>query len=223
MVERLGLESNSVSFHPNGITMDGIHPVENLPAAPTLGYLARLSPLKGLDLLVDAFIQLKDEDKYEGLTLRIAGGMTDEDIPYVDEQRAKLTKAGLVDCVTIMPNISRKEKFEFLKNLSVFSVPARYPEAFGLYVIEALAAGIPVVLPNIGAFPEIVNATDGGRLYRSEDPNSLIESLDELLSQPAMSKSIGLKAHDFVIKEYANERLAKRLVENVLSPIMANQ
>ena len=86
-----------------------------------------------------------------------------------------------------------------------------------------MAAGIPVVLPNIGAFPEIVNATDGGRLYRSEDPNSLIESLDELLSQPAMSKSIGLKAHDFVIKEYANERLAKRLVENVLSPIMANQ
>ena len=223
MVERLGLESNFISFHPNGITTEDIHPAENIPASPTLGYLARLSPLKGLDLLVDAFIQLKDVNKYEDLTLKIAGGMTDEDIPYVDEQRTKLTKAGLSDCVTITPNISRKEKIEFLKTLSVFSVPARFPEAFGLYVVEALAAGVPVVLPDIGAFPEIVKEADGGRLFSSEDPNSFIESLDELLSQPAMSKSIGLKAHDFVIKEYANERLASQLVENVLTPIMANQ
>ena len=79
------------------------------------------------------------------------------------------------------------------------------------------------MLPDIGAFPEIVKAADGGRLFSSEDPNSFIESLDELLSQPAMSKSMGLKAHDFVIKEYANERLASQLVENVLTPIMANQ
>jgi glycosyltransferase involved in cell wall biosynthesis len=217
------LESNSISFHPNGITTEDIHPAEDIPASPTLGYLARLSPLKGLDLLVDAFIQLKDGDKYEGLILKIAGGMTDEDIPYVDEQRAKLTKAGLADHATITPNITRKEKIKFLKSLSVFSVPARYPEAFGLYVVEALAAGIPVVLPDIGAFPEIVKASGGGKLYRSEDQNSFIESLDELLSQPAMSKSMGLKAHDFVIKEYANERLASQLVENVLTPIMANQ
>ena len=79
------------------------------------------------------------------------------------------------------------------------------------------------MLPDIGAFPEIVKAADDGRLFSSEDPNSFIESLDELLSQPAMSKSMGLKAHDFVIKEYANERLASQLVENVLTPIMANQ
>jgi glycosyltransferase involved in cell wall biosynthesis len=223
MVERLGLESDFISFLPNGITTEDIHPTESIPASPTLGYLARLSPLKGLDILVDAFIQLKDVNKYEDLTLKIAGGMTDEDIPYVDEQRTKITEAGLADSVTITPNISRKEKIEFLKTLSVFSVPARYPEAFGLYVVEALAAGVPVVLPDIGAFPEIVKAADGGRLFSSEDPNSFIESLDELLSQPAMSKSVGLKAHDFVIKEYANERLASQLVEHVLSPIMANQ
>ena len=128
-----------------------------------------------------------------------------------------------VDAILKVGVKQQSEKIEFLKNLSVFSVPARYPEAFGLYVVEALAAGIPVVLPDIGAFPEIVKAANGGRLYRSEDQNSFIESLDELLSQPAMSKSMGLKAHDFVIKEYANERLASQLVENVLTPIMANQ
>ena len=63
-LRRLGLEIQFLSFHPNGITTEDIHPAENIPASPTLGYLARLSPLKGLDLLVDAFIQLKDANKY---------------------------------------------------------------------------------------------------------------------------------------------------------------
>ena len=98
-----------------------------------MGYLARLCPLKGLDILVDVFIELKNSGNHEQLILKIAGGMTDEDKPFVEEQSSKLSKAGLDEYFTISPNITRKEKWEFLKSLSVFSVPARYPEAFGLY------------------------------------------------------------------------------------------
>ena len=126
------------------------------PASPVLGYLARLCPLKGLDILVDAFLQLKSTDKYPDLRLEIAGGMTAEDEPFVDEQRRKLTQAGLTECFSIRPNVDRDQKLDFLRKLSIFSVPSRYPEAFGLYVIEALAAGVPVVLPESGAFPELV-------------------------------------------------------------------
>ena len=53
----------------------------------------------------------------------------------------------------------------------MFSVPSRYPEAFGLYVIEALAAGTPVVLPKSGAFPEIVEDTGGGIIYEENNPS----------------------------------------------------
>jgi glycosyltransferase involved in cell wall biosynthesis len=172
-----------------------------------------------LDILVDAFLLLKEGGKFPELRLEVAGGMTAEDEPFVDEQRRKLRQAGFSDFSSIKPNIDRKEKLNFLRNLSVFSVPARYPEAFGLYVVEALAAGVPVVLPDSGAFPELVEQSQGGRLYKPNDPGTLCESLESLLVDPEQSKKIGLKGHDVVSKDFANESLASRLIDNVLSPL----
>ena len=223
MAERLSLEPEAIKYHPNGITTEGVFPAKELPLPPSVGYLARLCPLKGLDILVDAFIGLKESGKHEHLHLKIAGGMTDEDVPFVEEQKSKLLRAGLNDCFSITPNISREEKFSFLKSLSIFSVPARYPEAFGLYVVEALLAGSPVVLPNTGAFPEIVESTRGGKLYDPSASGAFTETLDELLNDPQTTRSMGLKAHQAVLNTYSNEKLAKRLVDEVVSPLPVKQ
>ena len=218
MSDRLGLDREKIRRHPNGITLAGFEPEKKAPASPVLGYLARLCPLKGLDILVDAFLQLKSTDKYPDLRLEIAGGMTAEDEPFVDEQRRKLTQAGLTECFSIRPNVDRDEKLDFLRKLSIFSVPSRYPEAFGLYVIEALAAGVPVVLPESGAFPELVEQTGGGRIYQPNEPSDLAEALEPLLENPEQAKSMGLAGHESVSRDFSNEQLAKRLVDNVLSP-----
>ena len=223
MAERLALKPSKIKHHPNGITTEGILPVENAPSSPSLGYLARLCPLKGLDLLVDAFIELKGTGNHDKLSLKIAGGMTDEDEPFVEEQKSKLSRAGLDKHFSISPNISRSEKLEFLKYLTVFSVPARYPEAFGLYVVEAMLAGVPVVLPNSGAFPEIIKATKGGQLYDTSAAGTLTETLDALLSDSKRAKDIGLQAHEAVLEQYANEKLASRLVNEVVSALPVNQ
>ena len=219
MSERLGLESESVSCHPNGITMDGFDPLETPPAKLTLGYLARLCPLKGLDVLVDAFMQLKDTGKYTDLSLEMAGGMTADDEPFVDEQRRKLMQAGLEGSFAFHPNVNRQQKIDFLRKLTVFSVPARYPEAFGLYVVEALAAGVPVVLPDSGAFPELVEQTHGGCIYQPNEPNALVEALEPLLNNPDQAKVMGLVGHSSVARDFSNEKLAMRLVENILAPL----
>ena len=223
MADRLSLPTAMIKHHPNGITTEGIMPKDSLPESPSLGYLARLCPLKGLDILVDAFIELKDSGKHDDLVLKIAGGMTDEDEPFVEEQRSKLVRAGLSKYFTISPNISRDEKWTLLKSVSVFSVPARYPEAFGLYVVEAMLAGTPVVLPEAGAFPEIIESTQGGKLYSPATSGSLVEALDELLSDPAAIKSMGINAHHAVREKYANEKLAKILVQKVVAPDPANK
>jgi glycosyltransferase involved in cell wall biosynthesis len=170
-----------------------------------------------LDILVDAFIELKDSGKHDELALKIAGGMTDEDEPFVEEQRSKLIRAGLSKHFTISPNINREEKWTFLKSLSVFSVPARYPEAFGLYVVEAMLVGVPVILPDTGAFPEIIENTKGGKLYDPESTGCLVEALDELLSDPDAANTMGIQAHHSVRKKYANEKLAETLVQKVLA------
>jgi glycosyltransferase involved in cell wall biosynthesis len=179
-----------------------------------LGFLARLCPVKGLDILVDAFIELKKSGNHEDLYLRVAGGMTKEDVPFVKEQETKLHKAGLNDFYTISPNISRAEKINFLRNLTIFSVPARYPEAFGLYVVEALLVGTPVVLPDTGAFPEILSRTKGGLIYEKGKFSStlkyLLENLDDV-------KEMGLNGRKAVVEKYCNEKLAKSLIDIILA------
>lgn len=220
MAERLKIPPHEIHHHPNGITLDGFEPSQESPTIPVLGYLARLSPLKGLDLLIDSFIELKRENDFSELRLAIAGGMTAEDKPFVEEQRRKLTQAGLQKEYSMQPNLSRVEKLDFLKKLSVFSVPARYPEAFGLYVVEAMAAGVPVVLPHDGAFPEIVETTGGGSLYDKHSNGALSGALGEMLGDLRQARAIGQRGHHGVVARYSNEVLARDLVERILLPLV---
>ena len=217
MAERLSLMPDKARIFPNGITTAGIVPAKSFTETPTIGFLARLCPLKGLDILVDAFIELKKSGQHDSLHLKIAGGMTEEDQPFVKEQKNKLVQSGLSEFFSISPNLDRDEKVNFLKSLSVFSVPARYPEAFGLYVIEAMLAGVPVVIPNIGAFPEIIETTQGGVLYDAEDSGSLTKTLSNLLHDHESMEAIGKRGHRGVVENYANEKLAGKLVDAILS------
>ena len=223
MADRLNLSKSEVLYHPNGITLEGFQPASECPTPPSIGYLARLCPLKGLDLLVDSFIELKKQEKFSSLRLQIAGGMTSEDEPFVSEQRRKLEAAGLSEYISIRPNLTRVQKLEFLKNLTLFSVPARYPEAFGLYVVEAMAAGVPVVLPNDGSFPEIIEATQGGYLYDPKEDGGLIRALEQALCEPEKAKIMGLQGHHSVKNNFANEQLAVALVDQLLSPLQTSK
>jgi glycosyltransferase involved in cell wall biosynthesis len=171
MSNRLGIPENKIKYFPNGISLDGYEGANSKPDHRTIGYFARICPEKGLDLLVDAFIELKKSDLHKELRLAIAGTLPSENIIYLEEQKTKISDAGLDDFVEFETNLSRSDKIRFLKRLSLFCVPARFPEAFGLYVIEAMAAGVPVVLPDHGSFPCIeyyaLRETSGKTIYRA--------------------------------------------------------
>ena len=106
------------------------------------------------------------------------------------------------------PNLSRPEKLDFLQALSVFSVPAQYGEAFGLYVIEALAAGVPVVQPRCGAFPELVEATGGGVLCKPGDPRALADAIEPLLLNPERARALGQAGRKAVFEKFSAEAMA---------------
>jgi len=105
---------------------------------------------------VDAFLLLQKENALPGLRLRIAGAQTGSDEHFVKALAQKIAGQGQQAAVDWLPNLDRAAKAEFLRSLSVFSVPATYGEAFGLYVLEAQATGVPVVQPRHGAFPEVL-------------------------------------------------------------------
>ena len=123
--------------------------------------------------------------------------------------------SGLLDEVEFHPNLDRAGKLEFLRALSVFSVPARYGEAFGLYVVEALAAGVPVVQPRQGAFPELIDATGGGLLCAAGDPNALADAIEELLLNPSRARALGEAGRLAVFERFSAEAMAQATLQEL--------
>ena len=209
MSRRLALRTNQVRVVPNGINLAGYQPAEP-QSPPVLGYFARMCREKGLDTLVDAYLLLKKRDAGKNLRLHVGGGCGPTDEPFVEAQRRKLREAGAMDDAQFFPNVDHAGKIAFLRSLTVFSTPALYGEAFGLYVIEALAAGVPIVQPRHAAFPELLEATGGGVLCEPGDPKSLADGIESLLRDPKRARDLGARGRDVVAREFSIETVATK-------------
>ncbi len=185
MRQRLAAKPEQMAVLYNGLNFSEFEGTRREPEKPVIGYLARMIHGKGLSTLVDAFIQLARSGKVPEVRLRIAGAKMPEDDKYLDSLKAKLAKVNLLDRVTFEPNVSFAEKVKFLHEVTVFSVPATYGEAFGLYIAEAQGCGAPVVQPRHGAFPEVLAMTEGGVLCEPDNPADLAQALASLLQNPA--------------------------------------
>jgi glycosyltransferase involved in cell wall biosynthesis len=204
---RLGLAPAAIEVLYNGIQLAGYAPAEP-PSVPTIGYLARLSREKGLGLLVDAFIALTRELGDTTARLHIGGAVTAGDEPFIAQQKQRLAAAGLTDRVVWSPNLSREGKVAFLRGLTLFSVPVQYPEAFGLYLLEALACGVPVVQPDAAAFPELIAATGGGLCVPPRDPLALARAWQALLADPVRRGALGRAGRLSIEKRFGAPTMA---------------
>ncbi|MCX6877488.1 MAG: glycosyltransferase [Verrucomicrobia bacterium] len=171
MRQRLGPAALTIEVMPNGINLAGYAPLPVKPGPPVLGFLARMTREKGLEIMVEAFVHLRTVLGHPTARLHLAGAATADNQPLIDSLQQRLTAAGLSDQVRWQPNLSREDKAAMLRSLTLFSVPATYPEAFGLYVLEAMASGVPVVQPAAASFPEIVATAGVGVLVPIAVPN----------------------------------------------------
>jgi glycosyltransferase involved in cell wall biosynthesis len=180
---------------------------------PVIGYLCRMSEYFGLGLIVDAFIRLKKESKYSDLKLYLMGGYTSDDKPFVKKMLTKLTEEGIIKDVTVFDSFDIKYRLEFLKSLSLLSVPVPGGEAFGAYLVEALAAGVPIVQPNVGGYPEFIEATGGGILYEPNDPEHLAAALSSFLDDPERVRSMGKQGREIVLDRFSMQNMATSILE----------
>ncbi len=209
MQARLQLGDDKISCVPNGLDLSAYAPAAQPPAQPTIGFLARLIAGKGLGDLVSAYIALKQRPGHETLQLALGGTMTDGDQPFIKQQQQKLVEAGLTDSVRWCPNLSAEEKIQFLQSLTVLSVPATYGEAFGLYVLEALACGVPVVEPDHAGVGELVRATGGGVVYDLATPDGLVLGLESLLGNADLRQQLATAGRDCVLTKYSAAAMAQ--------------
>jgi glycosyltransferase involved in cell wall biosynthesis len=222
MRERLVLPADRVRIVHNGINLDGFEVESRMtdqpstldpwPSTPVLGYFARMCREKGLDTLIDAFIVLRQRDRVKNLKFRIGGGCGPSDKSFVDSLRERLKAKGGLGDVEFHPNLDRAGKQAFLRSLSVFSVPALYGEAFGLYLIEALASGVPVVQPRHAAFPELIEATGGGVLCEPGNVNSLADTVEQLLLSPEKARQLGEAGRRAVQEKFSAEAMAREML-----------
>jgi len=201
MRQRLDATADQIQVVHNGIDATSFTTAAPDPNWPTIGYFARMIHGKGLTTLVDAYIALVKRGSIPRLKLLIGGAKTAADEKYVAGLQAKLKAAGCDGRVEWRPNLDFKEKVHFFRDLTVFSVPATYGEAFGLYVIESIASGVPVAQPNHGAFPELIEKTGGGILCEPDNVESLATALESLLldsdrcDQLAKTGMTNIRAH----------------------------
>ncbi len=213
MRKRLNLPSDRVRLLYNGINLAGFGPAKSPPANPTLGFFARMCHEKGLDTLVEAFLILKQRHRVANLKLRIGGSLGPADEPLVQRLKERLQRNGAMRDTEFCPNLDRSAKQDFYRSLSVLSVPANYGEAFGLYVIEALATEVPVALPRIGAFPELVAATGGGVLFEPKRANAIADVVEPLLLDPDKARALGQTGRKVVLEQFSIDRMADDLVQ----------
>ena len=209
MSERAGLERSKVHVVPNGIELDGLAPAASASDPPVVGYVARLCRDKGLPVLVEAFLALREVPRFSSLRLVVVGTMIGADQRLVAELQGRIRAAGAQDAVEFHPNADRAKKLACLKRMTVFSVPATYGESFGLYVLEALACGIPVVEPRHGGLTELVEATGGGVLVEPDDTTALADGIARLLDDPARARGLGLTGQRAVARDFSAERMAR--------------
>lgn len=212
MMQRLKLDPDRTFVVYTGISLDEYEYHTARPEVPTIGFLSRMCHEKGLDTLVEAFLKIKKNEKLRTTKLRIAGGKRSDDEAFLDKLRQKLRSHGVIDDVEFLPDFDRKARIAFLRSLSVMSVPEKQPVAYGLYVLEALAAGVPVVEPASGVFPELLEMTGGGLLFEPNNFEALAEALSSLLLDPVKVQKLAEKGRAAVSEKFNIEQTAKEMV-----------
>lgn len=214
MASYLGLPREMIYTVPIGISLDGHDSAPRQRGGVfKIGYFARLAPEKGLDVLADAYRILRRERGFGPALLEAAGYLAPEHKAYLAQIQARLRQWGLADEFRYHGALDRRSKIAFLRRLDVFSVPSPHAEPKGLYVLEALANGVPCVLPRHGAFPEILEKTGGGVLFAPADTADLADKILGLARDPAEAERLGQQGAAGVRRRFSAARMAERTLE----------
>lgn len=219
MADYLAVPRERIHVIPPGLNLAGHATPDELsarherPAAGreiTIGYFSRIAPEKGLHQLAEALVLLARQAELPPVRVMAAGYLSAADRPYLEKIHTHLAQQGLAERFTYHGEMDRAGKIAFLQSLDMMCLPTVYQESKALPVLEAWANGVPAVVPDHGAFPELVADTGGGLLYQAGDAAALAEALSRLIRDPPMGVALGRRAHQAVHARYNAQQMAQR-------------
>ena len=191
------------------VVYPGINPEKFAPAPrpadrpPTVGYFARVCPEKGFHNAVSAFLKLKEWHPTRQARLHAAGWLGDNSRPFFEAQVKRIEAAGYSDSFQYLGSPDHAGKVAFFQGIDLFTLPADYAEPKGLSVLEAWASGVAAVLPAHGSFPELIAATDAGRLYSPGNVTEHARVMAELLADHSERNRLGAAGRDRVLADFS--------------------
>jgi glycosyltransferase involved in cell wall biosynthesis len=179
----------------------------------TIGYFARICPEKGLHILAEAFVLLRSRKPAVDYRLKASGWLSTKEKAYLADVMKELDRWGLAESFEHIEAPDHAGKVKFLQSCDVLSVPTVYREPKGLYVLEALANGVPVVQPRHGSFPELLEQTGGGVLVNPEDPEDLARAIEVLMDNHEHRRSLGQRGREIVRQRFNADVMAEETLK----------
>ena len=156
---------------------------------------------------------LTKQGKHANVQVAVAGYLGDRDRKYLEDLKARVQEWGLADRIRFLGEVDRSGKQKFLNSIDILSVPTIYEEPKGLYALEALAHGVPIVQPRHGSFPEMIEATGGGLLVEPHSAAALSDGLTTLLEDPEKRLRLGKEGQEAVQQKLSAEKMAQLTAE----------
>jgi glycosyltransferase involved in cell wall biosynthesis len=216
MTELLDLPPSRIDVARLGIDLEGHGGRDAEPGEEQLvmGYLARMCPEKGFHLAAEAFKELSDRLGPGRVRFRAAGYLGGRDRTYFELQRRRIANWGLEPHFEWLGEVDRRQKIDLLHSLHVLVLPTVYREAKGLPALEAMANGVPTVLPDHGAFPEMLEMTGGGTLVPAGDVSALASAVEELGADADRRAQLGRSGLQGVRRHYTAQLMASDTLES---------
>jgi len=184
-----------------------------ITGAKRIGYLARICPEKGIDRLIDAAILLQQRPGFESIEVKTAGYLGKAHAEFYEKLTQRIANSPLAQKYTYLGEVDREQKLALFDESAVACTPTAYPEPKGLFVLEALGRGCPVVLPHHGSFPELMDATKGGITTPPGDAPALAESLATLLDSPEQRMTLSRAGYEAVRERFLDTHMAQGMLE----------
>jgi phosphatidylinositol alpha-mannosyltransferase len=200
-----GRFGGTMAVVPNGVAPEffaGPRPLDALAGdGPTVLFVGRLEPRKGLAYLVRAFLRLKPA--FPRLRLLVVG----RDDRHTQDKLMAMVPPRLRPDLVFVGAVPQADLPSWYASADVFCAPSLGGESFGIVLAEAMAVGLPVVCSDIGGYRDVVHDGTGGLLVPPRDPEALAAALGGLLDNPARLAAMG-EAAASAARRYAWETVA---------------
>ena len=195
MKAKLDVPAEKIKVVYNSIGTELIRKNKHSTDFHTIGYMSKINSLFGADLLFEAFAALKKETQFRNLKLNYTGGYTEDYKKVVSDLKRKAKQLNIENDIEFFEDLSYEGKKLFMENISLFCVPSRRKEAFGMQILEAFAAEVPVIMPGIGAYSELVEKSKAGLCYDPNDITALTATLRKVLTDKKLYAELQHNCH----------------------------